>query len=319
MNGSPLRKRLARHVESPLRVRARQLAFGYGAGSHRASRKGSGIEFAGHRPYSPGDDLRHLDQHALFRHGKLLVREFHTDTERAVHVVIDLSSSMNFRGENHNESKAHRALTLGAALLMAARAGGDAVGLTVIDAEGGETYLPATGQEGFERALARLERAESAVRPLPRNEDLRSEAPSSRGDDERVAESWRKALRLLGSRLRRGSVVFVLSDFLDLGPQLERELVQISSRDRAVRGVQILDQEEIEFPFDGALLLLDPESGTSVETEASAVRSDYLRRLDRHTATLGAAWRAQGGMWLRHCTAEVPTRVFRELTSGRMT
>ena len=65
------------------KVTAKALAMGLYQGLHRAQRKGSGIEFAGHRSYTHGDDLRRLDYHALAKFDQLLVREFRSETDRA--------------------------------------------------------------------------------------------------------------------------------------------------------------------------------------------------------------------------------------------
>jgi uncharacterized protein (DUF58 family) len=317
MTDPSLRKRVVTQLDVPLRVRARQLAFGHAAGNHRAARKGAGVEFAGHRPYTPGDDLRHLDRHALLRHGRLLIREFDTDTERAVHVIVDVSTSMDYRGSIDEESKAQRALLLAAALLAAARAGGDSVGVSVVGESSCETQLPRSKREDFERALSQLERAESSLRsdakPAP---SARREAPQSREASNATRENWLKTLRNLGGSLPRGTVVFVISDYLDLDAELERDLVSLGTRGRVVRGLQILSHDEIDFPFEGALVLRDPETGLETETDATAVRSEYLSHLDALTASLGTQWRAQGGMWLRHDTSETPAPVFRQAAAG---
>ena len=84
---------------APLRIRARMVAEGVWAGAHRSARKGAGVEFGGHRAYTPGDDLRHLDVRSLLRHDHLLVREFETETDRALRVVIDATASMSYRGK----------------------------------------------------------------------------------------------------------------------------------------------------------------------------------------------------------------------------
>ena len=79
-----------------LRIRSRLVAEGVDAGAHRSARRGSGIEFGGHREYVPGDDLRWIDRRALLRHGRLLVRQFETETDRALRLVVDASASMGF-------------------------------------------------------------------------------------------------------------------------------------------------------------------------------------------------------------------------------
>ncbi len=83
---------------APLRLKARAIAEGVYAGAHRSFRKGAGVEFGGQRPYVPGDDLRFIDRRALLRHDKLMVREFETETDRAVWLCVDATASMSFRG-----------------------------------------------------------------------------------------------------------------------------------------------------------------------------------------------------------------------------
>src|SRR5258706_2696055 len=74
---------------APLRLRAQAVAEGVYSGSHKSPRRGSGVEFGGHRAYTPGDDLRFIDRHALMRHGELLVREFETETDRDLWLLVD--------------------------------------------------------------------------------------------------------------------------------------------------------------------------------------------------------------------------------------
>ena len=83
---------------APLRLRARAIAEGLYAGAHRSARKGAGIEFGGHREYTPGDDLRWLDRRSLLRHDRLLTRQFETETDRALRLVVDATRSMAYRG-----------------------------------------------------------------------------------------------------------------------------------------------------------------------------------------------------------------------------
>src|SRR5262245_30321667 len=113
----------------PLRLHARNVADGAYAGSHRSPRRGSGIEFGGHRNYVPGHDLRWLDRHALMRHGRLMIREFETETERALFLIVDASLSMGFRSPKAPGAKLAYAAVLAAAMTRIAIAGGDPVAL----------------------------------------------------------------------------------------------------------------------------------------------------------------------------------------------
>ena len=96
---SDLRRSLDWGSLAPLRIRARMVAEGVYAGAHRSARKGAGVEFGGHRAYVPGDDLRWLDVRSLLRHDHLLVRQFETETDRALRLVVDATKSMGYRGK----------------------------------------------------------------------------------------------------------------------------------------------------------------------------------------------------------------------------
>src|SRR5690242_5453469 len=88
-----------------LRLRARSVADGVYAGMHRSPRRGAGVEFGGHREYVLGDDLRFVDRHALMRHGRLLIRQFETETDRTLCLVVDASASMAYSSERAPVSK----------------------------------------------------------------------------------------------------------------------------------------------------------------------------------------------------------------------
>src|SRR3954469_25924788 len=124
---------------APLRLRARSIAEGVYAGAHRSLRKGPGVEFGGHRPYVPGDDLRWLDRRAVLRHDKLIVREFETETDRGLRLVVDASRSMAYRGSQAPASKFAYGALVAAALARVALASGDPVGL---DWPGGRPARP---------------------------------------------------------------------------------------------------------------------------------------------------------------------------------
>ncbi|MCP6756854.1 DUF58 domain-containing protein, partial [Klebsiella pneumoniae] len=79
-------------------------------------RRGAGVEFGGHRNYVPGDDLRFLDRHARMRHGLLLVREFETETDRALRLIVDASASMSFKSDQALGAKYAYAAVIAAAL-----------------------------------------------------------------------------------------------------------------------------------------------------------------------------------------------------------
>ena len=125
----------------PLRLRARVVAEGVYAGAHRSVRKGAGVEFGGHRQYVPGDDLRFIDRRSLLRHDRLMLREFETETDRALWLCVDASASMAYRGEGAPGAKLAYAGLLAAAL-ETGRASGR---ITLSPERGGRTLEAVVG------------------------------------------------------------------------------------------------------------------------------------------------------------------------------
>lgn len=306
MSSQEFRQNLADQVALPLRIVAKHLADGKIAGLHRATTKGAGIEFAGHRAYTPGDDLRHLDRHAQLRHNRLLIRQFHTDTERAAHIVCDVSRSMAYADEGA-PTKLDLALLLAASLAFAAKRAGDQVGLTLLNETGANTLLARASNLGLERILSLLE-----------DEQRKAALPiSTREYSTKTSEVWSKTLKHLGSSLPRGAVVFFLSDFLDLTPELSRQIAQLSTRSRTVRAAQVLTQNELSFPFEGALRFIDPETGTIVQTDAKKAKASYIEALSRSTAQLRGDLTQLGGLFFRTTTETSAEVALVALASGR--
>ncbi len=250
---------------APLGVRARAVADGLYVGIHRSPRRGPGVEFGGHRAYLPGDDLRWLDRRALMRHGRLLVREFETDTDRALRLVVDASASMGYRSEHAPGAKLAYASLLAAALARVALTGGDPVAL---DWLGGleRQPLPALGgREAFERIVASLEGARPG------------------GELQGDAKAVDRAFAPIAHHARRGSVVVMLSDTLDLPEATLERFLALSARGRILVVVQVLDPTERRFPFRGPLRLKATEGSLVVETDGEAVRNQYLERLESLT------------------------------------
>lgn len=279
----------------PLRLRARQAADGVYAGAHRSPRRGAGVEFGGHRSYVPGDDLRWLDRHALMRHGRLLVRQFETETDRALRLVVDASASMGFASPAAPGPKLAFAALLAAALARIALASGDPVALDWIGGED-RRHLPALGgREAFERVVAALETA----RP---------------GGDVRLdASKVERAFASVARHSRRGSVVVLLSDLIDLpGGSLDR-FAALATFGRTLVAVRVLDPLELSFGFEGPLRLRSSEGDVLVETDAVAARAGYLAALERIVSKWQDRLAGVGGKLVCASTADDPVKVLREI------
>lgn len=278
---------------APLRLQARVAADGVYAGAHRSVRRGAGVEFGGHRNYLPGDDLRFLDRHARMRHGVLLVREFETETDRALRLIVDGSGSMAFKSEAALGAKYAYAAVVAAALGRVAVVRGDRVALDFIAGERA-LPLPSTGgREAFERLVGHLESAE----------------PSGEADQ----KSIERALAPTARYARRGAAVVVLSDLIDLPEGSADLLAGLCAGGRAVVAVQVLDPAELGFPYHGAVALRALEGQSFVETEADSVRADYLAALQALTTSWEQRLLGRGGRLVSASTAEEPVEVVRRV------
>jgi uncharacterized protein (DUF58 family) len=280
---------------SPLRLRAKLVAEGVYAGMHRSVRRGAGVEFGGQRPYVPGDDLRFLDRRSLMRHDRLMVREFETDTERAVWMCIDASASMAFRGPDAPGAKLAYAALLTAALTRVAIAGQDPVALSWLGGPRLAGLPPSFGRGAFEKMVAALEDAKAAGKL--------SEEPAA----------LERSVQILARRARRGSVVVLMSDLLDLPADAMETMVSLGAGKRALVVVQVLDPRERDLSFRGKVRLRAIEGDSVVVTDADAVRKDYRKRLAEHNARWRRALEGEGGRLVEACTSDDAVGVVRDV------
>jgi uncharacterized protein (DUF58 family) len=284
---------------APLRLRARLVAEGVYAGAHRSARRGAGVEFGGHRAYTPGDDLRWLDRRSLLLHDRLLVRQFETETDRALRLVIDATASMGYRGSRAPGAKLAWAGLVAAALARIAVGSGDPVGLTYLGgAEATRTVPVGGGREVFERILGSLE------------------ASSAGGDARTELGVLDRGLGGIARAARRGSIVVVLSDLLDLPEGAAERVAAIASRGRVLVLVQILDPDEVDFPFGGTVRLRSLEGDVVVETDAEVTRAGYKARLADLTAEWERVMTARGARLVRAVTTDDPVRTVREIVQA---
>ncbi|HEY1100174.1 MAG TPA: DUF58 domain-containing protein, partial [Myxococcota bacterium] len=187
------------HGITPLHLRARLVADALFAGGHRSRRFGSSTEFAEHKLYAPGDDLRRLDWRVMGRLDRSYVRRTEDETRTDVVVVVDTSNSMAYAGGARGalgHSKLEVAKTLAAAVAYVALHRQDAPGLSVF--AGDElAYLPPRARGD---ALEALTGALVAAK---------ADGTTSLAD----------TLHKVASRLRRRAVVVVVSDLIDAGPE----------------------------------------------------------------------------------------------------
>jgi uncharacterized protein (DUF58 family) len=210
---------------SSLAVRARVIVEGAFAGTHHNPHTGTSIEFAEHKEYAPGDDIRHIDWKAVGRVGRYYIKRFEDETEMRTFLLVDSSASMGYR--RRGLSKLEYATYLAAAIGYMLAQQGDPAGLMLFD-EKTRQYLPPRTRGGHVRdLLLALEGAYAAGRTQPG-----------------------RALGHVGELADRRSLVILMADLLDAPPDLADRLRQLRSRGHDVVVFHLLDPDEVELPFD---------------------------------------------------------------------
>lgn len=249
-------------------VAARQAVESVLVGQHRSVRRGLSVEFAGHRPYQPGDDPRRLDWQVWARSDRLDVRLYEEETRLRATLVVDCSGSMGY-GAPLTKLDYARQLAAALGFLMVRQA--DAVGLALCDTAVRE-HLPPGSTMGH--LLGLLERLEAAV---PGGETALGEV-----------------LQGLAQRLSRRGVVVLISDGFDDPLRLLQALRLLRHRRQDVRLFLVSDPREEDLPFGGMVEFLGLEREPSLRLDADRVRGHYRAALARHRQLLAEGCHATG-------------------------
>jgi uncharacterized protein (DUF58 family) len=247
-----------------LQLLARQLVEGLSSGLHRSPHKGASVTFKQHRAYVPGDELRHLDWRAFARSDRFYIKEYEQETNLQATLAVDLSGSMAYRGKAATGSKADYARALARSLAALLIRQQDAVGVVTFDTKI-RGHVPPRSRPGHLRVL-----------------DAALEAGAVGGET-----SLSGVLRELGPRLGRRSLLLLISDCLDDSSALVRALAQLRQQQHEILVIQILDREEVDFPFEGWTRFESLENtAEQILVDPSALRRTYMENLERHRSAL---------------------------------
>lgn len=264
----------------PLELLSRVVVDGLLAGKHRSTTKGGCCEFAQHRQYAFGDELRQIDWQVYARSDRYYIKQFEEETNLQALLAIDASGSMGFRLSTISKfDYARRAAACLARLLLHQR---DAVGAAVL-AEQKTWYVPPRQKAAHLRALLTTMQA---VQP---------------GGGGRLGAQIRECIPRLQ---RRGMFILFTDGFGDL-QDLGRALRIVRGRGHDVIVMNILAPEELQFPFRhwSAFDSLE-ESGHCVRLDPASIRDEYLRRLQTHLDALAELTVGLGGDYVRMTTEQ---------------
>jgi uncharacterized protein (DUF58 family) len=243
---------LARVGFSPLL--ARLVVEGFLNGLHRSPFHGFSVEFADHREYVAGDDLKYLDWHLFARTDHYYIKRFEEETNLRCYVLLDRSASMAFG--TGLLTKWDYACFLASCLAYLMLRQQDACGLALFGAQPGLLVQP----------RCRRPHLRQLMRVMVEN-------PPAGGTD--MAGS----LRTIARGLKRRGLVVVISDLIDDPEPSLRAIRLLRSRKHDVLVFHIQDAAELEFPFRGATQFRDLETGEELEIDPQAVRDEYLQRV----------------------------------------
>ena len=250
-----------------LDLRARLVVEGLTAGQHRSPYQGISVEFAQHRPYVQGDDIRHVDWKVLGKTDKVYLKQYIEETNLHLIVVVDASQSMAFgtvRGTDGEPwTKYDSATAIAAALSYLTIQQQDSVGLAIFDAQLSRYFKPSNTPGQWRLITQELQQ-------VPRWNKTNTG----------------KVLDQLAEKLTHRSLVVLLSDFFDDVDHLKAGLRHLRYKKHEVIAFQLLDPAEITFPFDDVTLFKGLEEAGELLTEPRSLRQAYLDQLAAHTDAL---------------------------------
>lgn len=253
----PSRKYLQPEVLARLEglpLRARLIVEGYVSGVHRSPFHGFSIEFAEHREYAPGDDIRYVDWKVFGRTDKFYLKQFEEETNLVCNLLLDTSQSMLYQGPASPMSKLEYAKCVAAALGYLVLHQQDSVGLATFDSEVRALARPSSNPSQLNQVLHLLEEA----------------AAEHKTDTGPIFHA-------LAERFRKRGIVIVLSDLFDDVSSMLTGLKHFRHRRHEVVLFHILDPAELDFPFRQVTMFEGLEQLPKVLVDPPALRKAYLR------------------------------------------
>jgi uncharacterized protein (DUF58 family) len=246
---------------SNMELRARLVVEGFITGLHKSPYHGFSVEFAEHRQYMPGDEIRRIDWRVYGKTDRFYVKQFEEETNLKSYIFMDTSASMQFaselpRSSQRRISKMEYASFVAASLSYLMVQQRDAVGLTLFDSAVRATIPPHATKQHLRRVLVELEK----ITP--------SETTNSAA-----------ALHQLAERISRRGLVVVLSDLFDDPDKVMAALKHFRHNHHEVIVMQILDPMEISFAFGSDAVFKDMETGETLTTQPYHLQQAYQQAM----------------------------------------
>ena len=231
-------------------MRAKMVVEGYIIGQHRSPYHGFSVEFAEHRSYEPGDEIRHIDWKLYGKTNRLYVKRYEEETNLRAHLILDTSKSMAYTSGGVSKLEYGSYLLAALSYLMIRQQ--DAAGVVLFD-EDIKTFIPPKS-------------IPSHLNTLLNTLDIKSP-----GDDTRIEP----VLHEMAERIKKRGLVIIISDLFDDPENIMNGLKHFRHSKQEVILFHILDRNELEFDFNTRTKFVDMESGEEITTDPWHVKNEY--------------------------------------------
>ena len=237
---------------------SRRVVMGSTTGSHRSPMKGFSNEFADHRAYVRGDDLKHLDWKVFSRTERYYIKQYEESTNLSAQIILDASGSMNYprRPRADQITKYQYACHLAAGLAYVLTRQQDPVGLIVFNHDLVAQLPPMRSMTHLRRVLTTID----DIQP-----DERTDTP--------------KALHTVAAKLKRRGLLILISDLLDDPDQIKKALARFRIRGHDAIVIQVLHEDELNFPFERTVTFKDLETQQRMTVQGAQIAAAYNQQL----------------------------------------
>ena len=237
-----------------LDLKARHIVEGFVAGMHKSPYHGFSVEFAEHREYTPGDDLKHLDWKVFGRSDRLFIKEYELETNLRSHILLDCSESMDYG--SGDSSKLELACLIAASMAHLILRQQDAVGIALFDDRVRNLVPPSSSPSHLQTLLGALD--------SPKLEE--------KTDVGAIFHEF-------ADRIKKKALILVVSDLFDDIEHVKRGLKHLRYKNHEVIVFHVLDHDELTFPFQRMTLFEGLESLPELLANPQSLRDAYLEEI----------------------------------------
>jgi len=239
-----------------LDLKARHIVEGFMGGMHKSPYHGFSVEFAEHREYAPGDDLKHLDWKVFGKTDRLYIKEYELETNLRSHILIDTSESMDYGSKD--VTKLELASHIAASMAYLVLRQQDSVGMVCFDKEV-KTFIPTSSSMGH-------------LRPI---------LGTLAGANAQNKTDLGTVLNTLAERIQRRGLIILISDLFDRPDVILKSLQHFSHKRHDVIVFHVLDEFELTFPFERMTLFEGLEEYPKLLIDPRSLRKAYLEEVNK--------------------------------------